>query len=101
MGAQKAAVKKSDFPEKRKAKRKMTKTQMKYEHRVRSFLSNVNKLDMRVHRQTHDAQFGTVVLKKAAWESRSGKRVFAVKGSPVLKSGSYSLGGLRAKLLGA
>ena len=79
----------------------MTKTQMKYEHRVRSFLSNVNKLDMRVHRQTHDTQFGTVVLKKSAWESRSGKRVFAVKGSPVLKSGSYSLGGLRAKLLGA
>lgn len=77
----------------------MKKNQKKHEYAVRSFMSNVNKLDKYVHRQTHSEDFGTVILKQSASESRSGKRVFAVKNSPVLKSGSYSLSGLRDRLL--
>ena len=83
----------------RKQTEMKTDSKMKHEYQVRSFMSNVNKLDMWVHRQTHSEKFGTVVLKKSALESKSGKRVFAVKNSPVLKSGSYSFGGLRERLL--
>lgn len=71
------------------------------EYMVRSFLENVNKLDKFVHRQSHSERFGTVKLVKSATESKSGKRMFSVKNSPVIKSGSYSLGGLRTKLLAA
>ena len=90
----------TEKPEK-KEKRKMSKSEkkMKYEYQVRSFMSNVNRLDKRVHRQTHSEKFGTVELKKAACETVNGKRVFAVKRSPVLKSGSYSFAGLQKRLL--
>lgn len=80
---------------------KVTEKQMKHEYQVRSFMSNVNKLDKWVHKQTHSEKFGTVVLKQSAAESRSGKRVFSVKNSKVLKSGSYSFAGLRDRLLAA
>ena len=74
----------------------------KKEYRVRSFMSNVNKLDTRVHRQTHDETFGTVALVKAAYELGSnGKRSFSVRNSKILKSGKYSFAGLRNKLLEA
>lgn len=72
----------------------------KKEYKVRSFMSNVNKLDKFVHRQTHDETFGTVSLVKAAYEFGSnGKRAFSVKNSKVLKNGRYSFAGLRNKLL--
>lgn len=74
----------------------------KKEYRVRSFMSNVNKLDTRVHRQTHDETFGTVALVKAAYEdTKTNRRSFSVKNSKVLKSGRYSFAGLRNKLLEA
>lgn len=72
----------------------------KKEYKVRSFMSNVNKLDKFVHRNTHDETFGTISLVKAAYEDGSnGKRSFSVKNSKVLKSGRYSFAGLREKLL--
>ena len=83
----------------RKQTEMKTDSKMKHEYQVRSFMSNVNRLDKRVHRQTHSEKFGTVELKKAACESLNGKRVFAVKRSPVLKSGSYSFAGLQKRLL--
>lgn len=69
------------------------------QYRVNSFMSNVNKLDMYVHRQTHDENFGTVKLVKSASEN-NGKRKFSVKNS-IIRSGSYSYAGLKAKLLDA
>ena len=66
---------------------------------VESFLKNVNKLDKFVHTQTHSEKFGTVKLVKSATESKNGKRMFSVKNSTVVKNGSYTLGGLREKLM--
>ena len=66
---------------------------------VESFMTNVNKLDKFVHLQTHSEKFGTVKLVKAATESKNGKRMFSVKNSTVVKNGSYTLGGLREKLM--
>lgn len=71
----------------------------KNEYGIRSFLENVNKLDKFVHKQTHSEKFGTVKLVKAATESKNGKRMFSVKNSTVVKNGSYTLGGLREKLM--
>lgn len=71
----------------------------KNEYGIRSFLENVNKLDKFVHKQTHSEKFGTVKLIKAATESKNGKRMFSVKNSTVVKNGSYTLGGLREKLM--
>ena len=71
----------------------------KNEYGIRSFLENVNKLDKTVHKQTHSEKFGTVKLVKAATESKNGKRMFSVKNSTVVKNGSYTLGGLREKLM--
>ena len=66
---------------------------------VESFLKNVNKLDKFVHTQTHSEKFGTVKLVKSATESKNGKRMFSVKNSSVVKNGSYTLSGLREKLM--
>ena len=66
---------------------------------VESFMTNVNKLDKFVHLQTHSEKFGTVKLVKTATESKNGKRMFSVKNSTVVKNGSYTLGGLREKLM--
>ena len=66
---------------------------------VESFMSNVNKLDKFVRTETHSEKFGTVKLVKAATESKNGKRMFSVKNSSVVKNGSYTLGGLREKLM--
>ena len=66
---------------------------------VEQFLKNVSKLDKFVHTQTHSEKFGTVKLVKAATESKNGKRMFSVKNSTVVKNGSYTLGGLREKLM--
>lgn len=71
----------------------------KNEYSIRSFLENVNRLDKFVHTQTHSEKFGTVKLVKSATESKNGKRMFSVKNSSVVKNGSYSLGGLREKLM--
>lgn len=68
---------------------------------IESFLSNVGKLDKFVHRQTHDEQFGTVRLVKAAYESKYGKRIYSVSKSKLIPSGSYTIGGLRKKMLEA
>lgn len=75
------------------------KTTKTTKYAVASFMSNVNKLDKNVHKQTHSEKFGTVKLVKAATESKNGKRMFSVKNSTVVKSGSYTLGGLREKLM--
>ena len=75
------------------------KTTKTTKYMVRSFLENVNKLDKFVHKQTHSDKFGTVKLVKAATESKNGKRMFSVKNSTVVKNGSYTLGGLREKLM--
>ena len=66
---------------------------------VESFLKNVSKLDKFVHTQTHSEKFGTVKLVKSATESKNGKRMFSVKNSSVVNNGSYTLSGLRAKLM--
>ena len=75
------------------------KTTKTTKYMVRSFLENVNKLDKFVHKQTHSEKFGTVKLVKAATETKNGKRMFSVKNSSVVKNGSYTLGGLREKLM--
>ena len=75
------------------------KTTKTTKYMVRSFLENVNKLDKFVHKQTHSEKFGTVKLVKAATESKNGKRMFSVKNSSVVKNGSYTLSGLREKLM--
>ena len=75
------------------------KTTKTTKYMVRSFLENVNKLNKTVHKQTHSEKFGTVKLVKAATESKNGKRMFSVKNSTVVKNGSYTLGGLREKLM--
>ena len=75
------------------------KTTKTTKYMVRSFLENVNKLDKFVHKQTHSEKFGTVKLVKAATETKNGKRMFSVKNSTVVKNGSYTLGGLREKLM--
>ena len=75
------------------------KTTKTTKYMVRSFLENVNKLDKTVHKQTHPEKFGTVKLVKAATETKNGKRMFSVKNSTVVKNGSYTLGGLREKLM--
>ena len=75
------------------------KTTKTTKYMVRSFLENVNKLDKFVHTQTHSEKFGTVKLVKAATESKNGKRMFSVKNSSVVKNGSYTLGGLRERLM--
>lgn len=82
-----------------KEKENIMKTTKITKYSVESFMTNVNKLDKFVHLQTHSEKFGTVKLLKAAYETKNGKRMFSVKNSPVIKSGSYSLGGLRKKLL--
>ena len=61
------------------------------EYNVRTFMSNVDKLDKYVHTQTH-SDLGSVRLVKAAYENK-GKRKFAVK-SNVIQSGSYTRAGL-------
>ena len=66
---------------------------------VESFMSNVNRLDKTIHKQTHSERFGTVKLVKAATESKNGKRMFSVKNSSAVKNGRYTLGGLREKLM--
>ena len=78
---------------------KTTKTTKTTKWTVESFLKNVNKLDKFVHTQTHSEKFGTVKLVKSATESKNGKRMFSVKNSSVVKNGSYTLSGLRAKLM--
>ena len=75
------------------------KTTKTTKYMVRSFLENVNKLDKTVHKQTHSEKFGTLKLVKAATESKNGKRMFSVKNCTVVKNGSYTLGGLREKLM--
>ena len=75
------------------------KTTKTTKYMVSSFLENVNKLDKFVHKQTHSEKFCTVKLVKAATESKNGKRMFSVKNSTVVKNGSYTLGGLREKLM--
>lgn len=75
------------------------KTTKTTKYMVSSFLENVNKLDKFVHKQTHSEKFGTVKLVKAATESKNGKRMFSMKNSTVVKNGSYTLGGLREKLM--
>ena len=75
------------------------KTTKTTKYMVKSFLENVNKLDKFVHKQTHSEKFGTVKLVKAATESKNGKRMFSVKNSTIVKNGSYTLGGLREKLM--
>ena len=75
------------------------KTTKTTKYMVSSFLENVNKLDKFVHKQTHSEKFGTVKLVKTATESKNGKRMFSVKNSTVVKNGSYTLGGLREKLM--
>ena len=75
------------------------KTTKTTKYMVRSFLENVNKLDKTVHKQTHSEKFGTVKLVKAATETKNGKRMFTMKNSTVVKNGSYTLGGLREKLM--
>lgn len=71
------------------------------EFKIASFMTNVNKLDEFVHRQTHNKDFGTVRLVTPAWEAKNGKRKFAVSKSPVIRNGTYTLGGLRKALLEA
>lgn len=66
------------------------------EYNVRSFMSNVDKLDKYVHTQTH-SDLGSVRLVKAAYENK-GKRKFAVK-SNVINSGSYTRAGLMKAFL--
>ena len=78
---------------------KTTKTTKTTKYMVSSFLENVNKLDKFVHKQTHSEKFGTVKLVKSATESKNGKRMFSVKNSSVVKNGSYTLSGLREKLM--
>ena len=78
---------------------KTTKTTKTTKWTVESFLKNVNKLDKVYHKQTHSEKFGTVKLVKSATESKNGKRMFSVKNSSVVKNGSYTLSGLRAKLM--
>lgn len=61
---------------------------------VSAFLRNVSKLDKYVHTQTHDATLGTVRLHKAGYETKNGKRLYAVS-SKVIKSGCYGAAALR------
>lgn len=68
-----------------------TNTMTVAEYNVRTFMSNVDKLDKYVHTQTH-SDLGSVRLVKAAYENK-GKRKFAVK-SNVIRSGSYTRAGL-------
>lgn len=68
-----------------------TNTMTVAEYNVRTFMSNVDKLDKYVHTQTH-SDLGSVRLVKAAYENK-GKRKFAVK-SNVIHSGSYTRAGL-------
>ena len=70
------------------------------EYTVRSFMNNVNRLDMNVHRQTHNAALGTVKLIKSAAEN-NGKRKFSVQGSSLIKSGCYTHAGLMSAYLKA
>lgn len=60
-----------------------------------TFMARVNKLT--VGRKTSDKFFGTVSLKKPASATASGSRKFSVK-SKMIKSGSYTLSGLRKAL---
>ena len=62
--------------------------------RISKFLSNVSKLDMYVHKRTSDGMLGTVTLKKAGYETRNGKRLYAVS-SKVIPSGCHGAAALR------
>lgn len=86
----------------KKVKNTMKKNavETKNEYRIRSFMSNVNKLDMLVHRQTHSETFGTVKLIKAAYEN-NGKRKFSVSKSKLIPSGAYTFSSLRTKYFDA
>lgn len=66
--------------------------------RISTFLSNVSKLDMYVHKRTSDEVLGTVTLKKAGYETRNGKRLYAVS-SKVIPSGCYGATALRKALV--
>ena len=76
------------------------------EYILDSFMSNVNKLTL--GRSTKDKFYGKVTLIKSADHSRGkcealnrtgyGTRKFSVSGSKMIHNGSYTLGGLRAKL---
>lgn len=63
---------------------------------MKSFMSRVNKLT--VGRSTYDKFFGTVTLKKAATETKNSSRKFSVSDSSMIRSGAYTLGGLRKAL---
>lgn len=83
-------------------KKKINKNIMetKNEYKLRSFMSNVNKLDMYVHRRTHSDIFGTVKLVKSALENK-GKRKFSVSKSELIPSGSYTYSTLKTKFADA
>lgn len=78
-------------------------------NKINEFLTRVNKLTL--GRSTADETFGSVTLKKSADYTRGhnaflgrsgyGTRKFSVSKSQVIPSGSYTLAGLRAKLLTA